>query len=84
MAERARAAEALMSDVQGECEKAVAEVFATTKVSPAGDEEQQAANGEVWKPVGGDAVLQAWEQARLKKAEPSVISKMKKLALLGS
>lgn len=84
MAERARAAEALMSDVQGACEKAVAEVFATTKVSPAGDEEQQAANGEVWKPVGGDAVLQAWEQARLKKAEPPVISKMKKLALLGS
>ncbi|POR35688.1 Elongator complex protein 1 [Tolypocladium paradoxum] len=80
MAERARAAEALMADVVGACERAVAEVFA-----PAQGEEQKEGDEDdgAWRPTGGDAVLQDWMEGRSKRLEPPVMTGMKKLVLLG-
>lgn len=82
MAERARAAEALMADVVEACERAVAEVFA-----PARGEEQDGGGGEddgAWRATtGGDAVLQDWMEARNKRLEPPVMTGFKRLALLG-
>lgn len=81
MAERARAVEALMAEVLEACERAVSEVFATPKLDK---HDAVADHEETWRPVGGDAVLQDWEAARRKKAEPPVVTKLKKLTLLGS
>lgn len=82
MGERARAAEALMADVVGACEKAVAEVFGSTKDAGKTVVED---NGEpVWRARGGEAVLQEWNEARGQKAEPPVVPALKKLTLLGS
>jgi elongator complex protein 1 len=92
MAERARAAEALMADVTEACEGAVKDVFAVS------GEQQQAQQQEhiqiqthadegvhAWKASGGEGVFQEWMQEQLqgKKMEPPVISGMKKLVLLG-
>ncbi|KAH6605033.1 hypothetical protein Trco_006740 [Trichoderma cornu-damae] len=84
MAERARAAEALMAEVTEACESAVREVFALP--SPRQQDEQAAADDEAknaWKATGGEGVFQEWMQEQGKKMEPPVISGMKKLALLG-
>lgn len=87
MAERARAAEALMADVVQASELAVSQIFA----APGGDQpgvEQTRAGGEAdevvaWRATGGDAVLQDWMQERSKRLEPPVVTSMKKLELLG-
>ncbi|KAK5988637.1 Elongator complex protein 1 [Cladobotryum mycophilum] len=88
MAERARAAEVLMGEVVEACEKTIGEVFPQTRVQPQQEDEgENVAAAEVgdasWRAVGGDGVLQEWAQEQGKKAEPPVISKLKKLALLG-
>ncbi|KND92822.1 Elongator complex protein 1 [Tolypocladium ophioglossoides CBS 100239] len=80
MAERARAAEALMADVVEACERAVAEVFATAQ---AVEQKEGGEDDGQWKATGGDAVLQDWMEGRSKRLEPPVITGMKKLALLG-
>lgn len=90
MAERARAVEALLADVLEACGKAVEEVFPNaepekkTNTGEQGEPGVEGLGGEVWRPVGGDAVFQDWEAARMKKMEPPIVAKMKKLTLLGS
>ncbi|KAJ6440781.1 elongator complex protein 1 [Purpureocillium lavendulum] len=91
MAERARAAEALMADVVQACERAVAEVFAPVATAGGetpvdGAEPAAATAGEeapAWRATGGDAVLQDWMAGQSKRLEPPVLPSMKKLALLG-
>ncbi|UNI16144.1 Putative elongator complex protein 1 [Purpureocillium takamizusanense] len=93
MAERARAAEALMADVVEACDRAVAEVFAGPATAESGggsgSDGQDAGRGAAaeeapaWKATGGDAVLQDWMAGRSKRLEPPVLPAMKKLALLG-
>lgn len=89
MAERARNAEALMRDVLDAAEVAVGQVFPN-----AARQQQNGVNGEEQQPGeeaseyhtrarGGDAVLQEWIEAKAKMAEPPVLTKMSKLALLG-
>jgi elongator complex protein 1 len=88
MAERARAAEALMAEVTEACEGAVREVFAVSAAQlqqqqQQQQEQQQADEANTWKASGGEGVFQEWIQEQGKKMEPPVISGMKKLALLG-
>ncbi|KAL6889877.1 IKI3 family domain-containing protein [Trichoderma longibrachiatum] len=90
MAERARAAEALMADVVEACEGAVREVFAVSseQQQQEGQQQQTARADEgvhAWKASGGEGVFQEWMQEQLqgRKMEPPVISGMKKLVLLG-
>ncbi|KAM4066889.1 IKI3 family protein [Hirsutella rhossiliensis] len=87
MAERARAAEALMADVVEASECAVSQVFAAPEGDQRGGEGMQRA-GETeetgaWRATGGDAVLQDWMQGKSKRLEPPVVTSMKKLVLLG-
>ena len=84
MAERARAAEALMAEVLGACERAVGEVF---PANSKGDGEQKGGEdgGEAaWSATGAEGVFQEWAEGRSKMAEPPVLGKMQKLTLLGS
>jgi elongator complex protein 1 len=81
MAERARAAQALMADVVDAC---VAAVFPSDQAANAAKEAPEEEAGDVWRATGGDAVLQEWAEGRGKKSEPPVLTKMKKLTLLGS
>ncbi|KAL6860955.1 IKI3 family domain-containing protein [Trichoderma novae-zelandiae] len=87
MAERARAAEALMADVTEACEGAVKEVFAVPSDQQQQQQIQQTQDDgtNAWRASGGEGVFQEWmhEQLQGKKTEPPVISGMKKLALLG-
>ncbi|KAL7921536.1 IKI3 family domain-containing protein [Trichoderma austrokoningii] len=80
MAERARAAEALMVDVTEACEVAVREVFAQQQEQIL---EQQPDEANAWKASGGEGVFHEFIQEQGKKLEAPVISGMKKLALLG-
>lgn len=84
MAERARAAQALMADVVDACETAIAAVFPSDQAVNAAKEAPEEEAGDVWRATGGDAVLQEWAEGRGKKSEPPVLTKMKKLTLLGS
>ncbi|KPM45720.1 Elongator complex protein 1 [Neonectria ditissima] len=80
MPERARAAEALMADVSGTCDRIVAEVFA-----PANEEQSEQPEGEpAWRATGGEAVLQDFVLGRTAKLEPPPVTILKKLTLLGS
>ncbi|ODA83783.1 hypothetical protein RJ55_02299 [Drechmeria coniospora] len=86
MAERARAAEALMVDVVASCERAVAEVFAAPGSVAEQNDDEPAGGAEgsgMWKATGGDAVLQDWIVGRSKRLEPPIIAGMAKLTLLG-
>ena len=92
MAERARAAEALMADVVAACERAVEELYPQARLlkqaqggeagdqAPAEEQQQQ----QDWKATGGEAVFQDFIQGRAQKAEPPLVTSMKKLTLLGS
>ena len=82
MAERARAAEALMADVAAACERAVEEVFGSQQPQEADAELQ--GQQEDWKAKGGEAVFQEFVVGRGQKMEAPVVTGMKKLALLGS
>lgn len=77
MAERARAAEALMADVVAACERAVEEVF------PKPQEPEQQDEEGVWRATGGEGVLQDFIDDQRKKLEAPVVTGMSKLALLG-
>ncbi|OAQ71074.1 IKI3 family protein [Pochonia chlamydosporia 170] len=89
MAERARAAEALMNDVVEACHRAIEDVFAVSAVNDEQQQQQQQQQqaddvGEYsWKATGGDAVLQEWMEGRAKKQEAPVITALQKLTLLG-
>lgn len=90
MAERARAAEALMSDVFEACQIAIADVFAVAPDAGGGgghEPQRGEQNGEeavfTWRAKGGDAVLQDWMEGRAKKQEAPLITALQKLALLG-
>lgn len=88
MAERARAAEALMAEVTEACEVAVREVFAVSAAQQLQqqqeqEQQQQQADEATWKASGGEGVFQEFIQEQGKKLEPPVITGMKKLALLG-
>ncbi|OAA44291.1 elongator complex protein [Metarhizium rileyi] len=83
MAERARAAEALMNDVVEACRNAITDVFVSC-TSDSDDQQQPDDAGELtWRAKGGDAVLQDWMQGRAKKEEAPVITALQKLTLLG-
>lgn len=91
MAERARAAEALLSDVIVACERSVDEVF--PKPPPGGGEQQETPEqqgegsgfpGADWKATGGAAVLQEFVQSQAKLQQPPLVTAMKKLSLLGA
>ncbi|KAM0473408.1 hypothetical protein ACHAPX_008155 [Trichoderma viride] len=88
MAERARAAEALMAEVTEACEVAVREVFAVSAAQQLQQQQQQEqqllqADEATWKASGGEGVFQEFIQEQGKKLEPPVVTGMKKLALLG-
>lgn len=74
MAERARAAEALMADLVAACERCVEDVF-PKKVQSEEDE---------WRATGGEGVLQEFAEEQGKMTVPPIVTGMKKLALLGS
>jgi elongator complex protein 1 len=91
MAERARAAEALLSDVIAACERSVDDVF--PKPPPGGGEQQETPEqqgegsgfpGADWKATGGAAVLQEFVQSQAKLQQPPLVTAMKKLSLLGA
>ncbi|PFH59984.1 hypothetical protein XA68_11598 [Ophiocordyceps unilateralis] len=81
MAERARAAEALMAAVVDACQGAVANVF----IGPTSTDEPKHNNEEAdeWKATGGDAVLHDWMLGQSKRLEPPLVPAMKKLVLIG-
>lgn len=83
MAERARAAEALMADVVAACKRAVDEVFPpkAQQQQPGGGQEDAAEEG--WKAAGADGVLQEFIADQAKRLEPPVVTGISKLALLG-
>lgn len=87
MAERARAAEALMADVIGASERVVSQVFAAPEEDQPADQGTQggteAGESDTWRATGGDAVLQDWMRGRSKRLEPPAVTSMKKLVLLG-
>lgn len=77
MAERARAAEALMKDVLEACEKTVEEVFPPKEEPETQDEERVMG--------GGEAVFQDFVEGRSsRKLERPVVTGLQKLTLLGS
>lgn len=82
MAERARAAEALMADVVIACERCVEQIFPQGQQQQLDGEPQ--AQQEEWKATGGGAVFQEFVQGSGRKMEAPVVTGMKKLALLGS
>lgn len=92
MAERARAAEALLSDVIAACERSVDEVF--PKPPPGSGEQQETPDqqgegsgglpGADWKATGGAAVLQEFVQSQAQLRQPPLVTAMKKLSLLGA
>jgi elongator complex protein 1 len=81
MWERARAIEGSLAEVIGMCQACVPEVFGTEK-APQG--EMQTAEREVYRPVGGDAVLQESIDAAGKRKEPPHVAAFEKLCLLGT
>lgn len=92
MAERARAAEALMADVVAACERAVEELFPIAAVA-GGPASQHVAGGDgpavesdqpEWKATGGEGVFQDFVAGRGQTREPPIVTGMKKLTLLGS
>lgn len=88
MAERARAAEALLAEVTEACEVAVREVFAISAAQQLQQQQeheqrQQADEANAWRASGGEGVFQEFIQEQGKKLEPPVITGMKKLVLLG-
>lgn len=87
MAQRARAAEALMADVLEACERAVSQVFAAAgEDRPRGEgvrRGSEAGDAAAWRPTGGDAVLQDWMEGKSRRLEPPIVAGMSKLALLG-
>ena len=80
MWERARAIEGSLAEVVGMCQTCVPEVFGREEKKP----EIVAADGEEYKPVGGDAVLQESINAAGKRKEPPHIAAFEKLCLLGA
>ncbi|KAH6674491.1 elongator complex protein-like protein 1 [Halenospora varia] len=80
MWERARAVESAMAEVVGMCKACIPEVFAIEEPSKVLDEE----GVEVYRPVGGDAVLAESLADAKKKKEPPVIDAFDRLTLLGS
>lgn len=83
MAERARAAEALMADVVAACERAVEEVFPQGLQQQQADAEPSGQEGD-WKARGGEAVFQEFVERKGQAMEAPVVTGLKKLALLGS
>ncbi|KAL6852908.1 putative elongator complex protein 1 [Amphichorda felina] len=83
MAERARAAEALMADVVAACERAVEEVFPQGLQQQQADAEPLGQEGD-WKARGGEAVFQEFVERKGQAMEAPVVTGLKKLALLGS
>ncbi|KAH7311658.1 elongator complex protein [Stachybotrys elegans] len=84
MAERARAAESLTSEVVEACQQAIAEVFPPNQDTPAAPaaEEQQHESG--WKATGGEAVFQEWALGQGRNTKPPVLTQFNTLTLLGS
>ena len=80
MWERARAIEGNLAEVIGMCQACVPGVFRAKELS----QTQQAGEGEVFRPVGGEAVLQESMDAAGKPQEPPNIAPFEKLSLLGT
>ncbi|KAK2593965.1 putative elongator complex protein 1 [Conoideocrella luteorostrata] len=92
MAERARAAVALMNEVVEACQTIIAEVFGASTIESQQQQQQQQQQTQqgqqheiefAWKATGGDAVLQDFMEGRTKRQEPPIITSLQKLALLG-
>ena len=80
MWERARAIEGSLTELIGMCQACVPEVFGMKEAPQA----EQAGNGELYRPVGGDAVLQESIEAAGKRMEPPHVAAFGKLSLLGT
>ncbi|KAI0416440.1 IKI3 family-domain-containing protein [Xylaria grammica] len=84
MVDRARAVEALAAEVVDACQKAVREVFPSSKAEKDAAAREQGGEGEgEWRPVGADAVLAETLEAAWRKQEPPVIAAFERLSLLG-
>ena len=81
MWERARAIEGSLAEVIGMCQACALEVFGTGEVPKI---EVSAGEGEEYRPVGGDAVLQESIDAAGKRKKPPHIATFEKLSLLGT
>jgi elongator complex protein 1 len=80
MWERARAVEGSLAEVIGMCQACLPEVFGIAEEKA----ELTATDGEKYKPVGGDAVLQESIDAAGKRKEPPHVTAFEKLSLLGA
>ena len=83
MWERARAIEGSLAEVVTMCQACVPEVFGTSE--PAQPQAAEAVGEDgVYRPSGGDAVLQESIEAAQKRKEPPHIAAFEKLSLLGT
>ncbi|TAQ86928.1 hypothetical protein B7494_g4766 [Chlorociboria aeruginascens] len=80
MWERARAIERGLKEVVEMCRLCIPEVFSTAEEPIAGAE----GDGEEYRAVGGDAVLQESIEAARKRKEPPTMAAFEKLSLLGT
>ncbi|KAG0652209.1 iki3 [Hyphodiscus hymeniophilus] len=80
MWERARAIQGSLAEVIGLCQACVPEVFGAKEIA----QTEQAAEGEVYRPLGGDAVLQESIDAAGKRKEPPHVAAFERLSLLGT
>jgi elongator complex protein 1 len=78
MWERARAVEGSLKEVIGMCQGCIPEVFRTE------EKVKVDVDGEEYRPVGGDAVLQESIDAAGKRKEPPHVAAFEKLSLLGT
>jgi elongator complex protein 1 len=83
MAERARAIEVLMGEVLEGCRAAIQQVFPAENGNAAPGEGEEAGT-EIYRPTGGDAVLQDHLESRTKPLVAPVVTDLQKLTLLGS
>ncbi|RFU27807.1 hypothetical protein B7463_g8549, partial [Scytalidium lignicola] len=81
MWERARAIEASLAEVVSMCATSIPEVFGNPETAKA---EEESAERDVYRAVGGDAVLQESIEAATKRKESPHISAFEKLSLLGT
>lgn len=80
MWERARAVEGSLAEVVSMCRTTIPEVFRTNEPV----QNEAATEQEVYRPSGGDAVLQESIEAARKPNEPPNVSAFEKLSLLGT
>jgi elongator complex protein 1 len=79
MWERARAIEGSLAEVVSMCQACIPEVFGANEPAQA----EGTGEDDIYRPVGGDAVLQESIEAAAKRKEPPHVAAFQKLSLLG-